>query len=175
MFAFVTPPGCLLEFPKNLFKASLKASSKPRKVAVEDFPTGPEERGRPRSRSSRPMKTQQVQYLLHKEKKKSALVLRQHQQKDPEDYENDRVGKYAQYFQGNEISPIPEVAKTIEPRILSLIATDLKTRRLTGLKKETFKELLRTSRANISAGAVLQHGMSCCQRRSRLQKPQPIT
>ena len=30
------------------------------------------------------------------------------QQKNPEDYEKDRVGKYADYFKGNEILPIPE-------------------------------------------------------------------
>ena len=67
------------------------------------------------------------------------------QQKSPEDYEKDRMGKYAEYFKGNEILPIPEIVKKIEPRILSLVVSDLKTSRLTGLKKETFEELLRTA------------------------------
>ena len=52
------------------------------------------------------------------------------QQRGPDDYEKDRVGRYAQYFKGNEILPIPEIA-------------DLKTKRLVGLNKEIFEELLR--------------------------------
>ena len=66
-------------------------------------------------------------------------------QKEPEDYECDRVGKYAEYFKGNEILPILEIAKDVEPRILSLVVTDMKTKRITGLKKEAFEELLRTA------------------------------
>ena len=31
------------------------------------------------------------------------------QQRGPADYEKDRVGKYAKYFNGNEILPIPEI------------------------------------------------------------------
>ena len=65
------------------------------------------------------------------------------QQKNPEDYEKDRVGKYADYFKGNEILPIPEIVQKIEPRIVSLVVTDLKSRRLVGLKKEGFEDLLR--------------------------------
>ena len=60
------------------------------------------------------------------------------QQKNPEDYKNDRVGKYADYFKGNEILPIPEFLQKNEPRIVSLVVTDLKSRRLVGLKKEGF-------------------------------------
>ena len=67
------------------------------------------------------------------------------QQKGPEDYERDKVGKYAQYFQRNVILPIPEVSKAQEPRILSLVITDLKTGRLTGLKKDTFEEVFLTA------------------------------
>ena len=52
------------------------------------------------------------------------------QQKNPEDYEKDRVGKYADYFKGNEILPIPETFEKIEPRIVSLVVKDLKSRRL---------------------------------------------
>ena len=65
------------------------------------------------------------------------------QQKNPEDYKKDRVGKYADYFKGNEILPIPEILQKIEPRIVSLVVTDLKSRRLVGLKKEGFEDLLR--------------------------------
>ena len=53
------------------------------------------------------------------------------------------MGKYAKYFKGNEILPIPEIMKQLEPRILSLIISDIKTKRLVGLKKETFEDLLR--------------------------------
>ena len=65
------------------------------------------------------------------------------QQKNPEDYEKDRVGKYAEYLKDNEILPIPELLEKLEPRIVSLVVTDLKTRRLVGLKKEGFEDLLR--------------------------------
>ena len=65
------------------------------------------------------------------------------QQRNPEDYERDRVGKYAEYFKGNEILPIPEIVQKLEPRILTLVVTDIKTRRLVGFKKEGFEDLLR--------------------------------
>ena len=67
------------------------------------------------------------------------------QQKGPKDYGRDRVGKYTEYFQGNVILPIPKISKALEPRILSLVVTDLKIRRLTGLKKDTFEELVLTA------------------------------
>ena len=53
------------------------------------------------------------------------------------------MGKYANYFKGNEILPIPELLQKLEPRIVSLVVTDLKTRWLVGLKKEGFEDLLR--------------------------------
>ena len=65
------------------------------------------------------------------------------QQRGPADYERDRVEKYAKYFKGNEIQRIPELVEKLTPRILSLVVSDLKTKRLVGLKKETFEELLR--------------------------------
>ena len=65
------------------------------------------------------------------------------QQKNPEEYEKDRVGKFAEYFKGNEILPIPELLQELEPRIVSLVVTDSKSRRLVGLKKEGFEDLLR--------------------------------
>ena len=39
--------------------------------------------------------------------------------------------------------PIQEIIERLEPRTLSLVVTDLKTRRLVGLKKEGFEDLLR--------------------------------
>ena len=57
------------------------------------------------------------------------------QQKDPEEYEKGRVGKYAQYFKGIEILPILEILEKLEPRILLPVVTDLKTRRLVRLEK----------------------------------------
>ena len=65
------------------------------------------------------------------------------QQRGPDDFEKDRLGKYAKYFKGNEILPIPEIVEKLEPRILSLVISDLKTKKLVGLKKETFEEVLR--------------------------------
>ena len=53
------------------------------------------------------------------------------------------MGKYADYFKGNEILPIPGILQKIEPRIVSLVVTDLKSRRLVGLKKEGFEDFLR--------------------------------
>ena len=44
--------------------------------------------------------------------------------------------KYAKYFKGNEILPIPELVEKLTPRILSLVVSDLKTKRLVGLKKD---------------------------------------
>ena len=65
------------------------------------------------------------------------------QQRGPEEYKKDRVGRFAKYFKGNEILPIPEIADKITPRVLSLVVSDLKTKRLVGLTKEVFEELLR--------------------------------
>ena len=48
--------------------------------------------------------------------------------KSPEDYARDKA-KYAQYFQGNRILPIPELIKKVENKTLSFIITDNKTKR----------------------------------------------
>ena len=64
-------------------------------------------------------------------------------QRAPEEYEKDRVGKYMEYFKGNEILPISEILQRLEPRIVYLAVSDIKTRRLVGLKKESFEDLLR--------------------------------
>ena len=67
------------------------------------------------------------------------------QQRGPDDNEKDRVGRYAKYFKGNEILPIPEIVEKITPRVLSLVVSDLKTKRLVGLNNDSFEELLRKS------------------------------
>ena len=64
--------------------------------------------------------------------------------KTPQDYKKDRAEKYAQYFQGNWILPIPELV-VVQPKTLSLIVTNIKTRRLAGLKKDKFEELLKAT------------------------------
>ena len=68
--------------------------------------------------------------------------------KSASDYESDRVEKYATYFKDGEISPIHELVQAVEPNTMSFEVTDLKTKRLAGLKKETFEDILKT--ANIS-------------------------
>ena len=65
--------------------------------------------------------------------------------KSPQDYKKDRAGKYAPYFQGNRILPILELVEVVQPKTLSLIVTDIRTRRVAGLKKETFEELLKAA------------------------------
>ena len=75
--------------------------------------------------------------------KNPKTIPRKSQQRGPKDYERDRVGKYAKYFKGNEILPIPEIVQKLEPRILSLVISDIETKRLVGLKKEAFEDLLR--------------------------------
>ena len=54
------------------------------------------------------------------------------------------VTKYAKYFKDNEILPIPELVEAVKPKTLSFVVTDLRTRRLAGLK-ESFDELLKTA------------------------------
>ena len=66
-------------------------------------------------------------------------------QKTPSDYARDRAEKYADYFKEGEILPIPELVKEVEPKTLSFVVTDLKTKKLAGLKKETFEDLLKSA------------------------------
>ena len=63
--------------------------------------------------------------------------------KSASDYERDRVEKYASDFKDGEILPIPELVEVVEPKTLSFVVTDLRPKRLTGLKKETFEEILK--------------------------------
>ena len=69
----------------------------------------------------------------------------QKNKKLPQDYKKDRVEKYAQYFKGNRILPIPELVEAVQPKTLSLIVSDIKTRRLAGLKKDKFEEILKAA------------------------------
>ena len=46
--------------------------------------------------------------------------------KTPEDYERNRIGKYAPYFQGNVILLIPEVANVLQPLIALPVVFDIK-------------------------------------------------
>ena len=56
----------------------------------------------------------------------------------PEEYEQRRVGKYTSYFQGNIILPIPEITASLE-----LVLVEIKSKRMAGLKRDSFMELLR--------------------------------
>ena len=53
--------------------------------------------------------------------------------------------KYEKYFQENRILPIPELVQEVQPKIISYIVTDLKTKRLAGIKKDTFEGLLKAA------------------------------
>ena len=53
--------------------------------------------------------------------------------------------KYVKYFDGNRIFPIPELVEQVRPRTISFVVTELKTRRLGGIKKETFEGLLKAA------------------------------
>ena len=53
--------------------------------------------------------------------------------------------KYVKYFDGNRIFPIPELVEQVKPKTISFVITELKTRRLAGIKKETFEGLLKAA------------------------------
>ena len=67
-----------------------------------------------------------------------------HTKKDPINYKRMRE-KYEEYFQGNRILPIPEPVKEVQPNIVSFVITDIKSRRLAGIRKETFEDRLRAA------------------------------
>ena len=54
------------------------------------------------------------------------------------------MGKCAEYFKGNEVSPIPELVAVVGPGTLSFVVVNIRTERHPGLKKETFGQLLGT-------------------------------
>ena len=65
--------------------------------------------------------------------------------KSPCDYARDRDEKYKQYFKDGEILPIPELVEAVEPKTLSFVVTDIKTKRLAGVGRETFEDLLKAA------------------------------
>ena len=66
------------------------------------------------------------------------------QKKCPKDYVQIRE-KYEKYFQGNRILPIPELVQEVQPKKISFVVTELKTRRLAGIKKDCFEQLLKAA------------------------------
>ena len=90
------------------------------------------------------------------------------EKKSSEQHEKDRVGKYALYFKGMEILPLQELVAETEPNTRSYIITDLRNKRLAGIRKDALKELLKSAGVLCStpAGEVSRLRMSCCPRRS---------
>ena len=84
------------------------------------------------------------------------------QKKTASDYKKDRVEKYAQYSKENEILLIPEFVLAVEPKTLSFVVTDPRTRRLVRLEKESFEELLKT--ADIPGGYFCHLGCTATNR-----------
>ena len=72
--------------------------------------------------------------------------------KSPEDYEKDRMGKYALYFQGNTILPSLKSRKFWTPAFSRLSLS----RRFAELKKDAFEELMRS--AGIPGQYFCRHG-----------------
>ena len=82
---------------------------------------------------------------LHPTSINASLLVGTNPQKSPEDNRKDRVDKYARYFKGNRILLIPELVEAVQPKTLSFIITDIKTRRLVWIKKDTFEDLLKAA------------------------------
>ena len=74
----------------------------------------------------------------------ASLLDNKSNQKTPKDYSKMRQ-KYEKYFQGNRILPIPELVQEVQAKIISYVVTDLKTKRLAGIKKDTFEGLLKAA------------------------------
>ena len=49
------------------------------------------------------------------------------------------------YFQSNTILHVPDITEDLDPRIISLVVVDIRTRRFAGLKKDYFEDLMHTS------------------------------
>ena len=69
----------------------------------------------------------------------------QKQKKKTEDYENDIKNKYAKYFKDGEILLMPELVQAVEPKTISFVITDIKTRRLANVNKEKIEETLKSA------------------------------
>ena len=79
------------------------------------------------------------------------------QKQSPKDYIKIRE-RSEKYFQGNKILPIPELVQEVQPKIISFVVTDLKTKRLAGIKKDTFEGLLKA--ADIPAKYYCRHSFA---------------
>ena len=62
-----------------------------------------------------PQKTSNTRSLVPKKKKRKY-------------YAKDSVGKYAHYFEKDKILPIPQLVEAVEPKTLSFVISDLRTR-----------------------------------------------
>ena len=60
--------------------------------------------------------------------------------KSASDFEGDRVNKYAEFFKDGEILPIPKIMEAVEVKTLLFVVTDLRTRRVAGLKKKFLRK-----------------------------------
>ena len=97
----------------------------------------------PVSWATRTKKTKQNK-TKKQQKTKQNKNKKQKQKQSPVGYARDKA-KYAQYFKGNKILPISELVEAVQPKTIYFIVTDLKTRRLAGIKKDTFEELLKAA------------------------------
>ena len=103
-------------------------------------PSKPEDRGPVPSQSSTPAST--IQPAQKVPSIQASWTEKITQKKCPKNYVQIRE-KYEKYFHGNRILPIPELVQEVQPKKISFVITDLKTRRLAGIKKECFEELLK--------------------------------
>ena len=78
---------------------------------------------------------QTVQFLQPKKCRQCQSPGRHRQTEKRQIIERTVLKNISQYFKGNRILPIPELVEAVQPKTLSLIVTDIKTRRLAGLKK----------------------------------------
>lgn len=63
-------------------------------------------------------------------------------QKEPEYYKNLK-NQFGSFINGNEILPAPSLIETVNARKISLLTTDVKTRKLIAVKREVMKEALK--------------------------------
>ena len=72
------------------------------------------------------------------------------------------MDKYAPYFQGNTILTIPDLVATVEPKTLSFIVTDIRTRRLAGLKNGILQGVTKNCKHPMSVFLLAKlHHMGC--------------
>ena len=63
----------------------------------------------------------------------------------PCDCARDRVEEYEGYFRDGEVLPVPELVEAVEPGTLSFVVADVGTRRLAGIGREAFEDLLKAA------------------------------